>query len=172
MRVFDLLIPLTTRARTSRGWLWVLNTIAGRVIPFNRPHGFNIEAIGEDFVRTGSGYRKSNFNHIRGIHACAIATIAEFSAGFLLMIKLDPARYRLIMSNMEVEYIYQAKENIFSESRCSNERLNTEVIVALKNQELVTVRMESRIFDASGNDIALAHTTWQIKRWDVVKTKV
>lgn len=172
MNVFNLLTPLTTRARKSQGWLWVLNTIIGRVIPFNRPHGFGIEAIGEDFIRTRSRYKKSNFNHIRGIHACAIATIAEFSAGFLLMTKLHPTQYRLIMSNMEVEYLYQAKDDIFSESRCSSERLDEEVVAPLNDQELVTVMMESKVVDSSGKDIALAKTTWQIKRWDVVRTKV
>lgn len=103
MRVFALLTPLTTRARVSHDWLWVLNTVLDRVIPFNRQHGFGIEAIGEDVVCTRSKYRKSNFNHIRGIYACAIASIAEFSAGFLLLTKLDPAQYRLIMSNTEIE---------------------------------------------------------------------
>ena len=171
MRLFDLLAPLTGKARKSRAWLWVLNLVLGLVIPFNRPHGFGLEAIGDEFVRTRARYRKSNFNHIRGIHACAIATIAEFSAGFLLLTRLDPARYRLIMSDLQVEYTYQAKEDIFSESRCTGERLLAEVISPLEQQELVTVKMESRVFDASGNAIALAHTTWQIKRWDKVKTK-
>lgn len=172
MRAFNLLMPLTTRARDSKAWLSLLNMVLGRVIPFNRPHGFAIETIGEEFIRTRSRYRKSNFNHIRGIHACAIATIAEFSAGFLLLTKLDPARYRLIMSNLEVEYVYQAKEDIFSESRFNSERLEAEVVAPLEEQELVTVKMESRVFDTSGHDIALAHTTWQIKKWDTVKTQV
>jgi acyl-coenzyme A thioesterase PaaI-like protein len=172
MRAFDLLIPLTMRARESKAWLVALNLVLGRVIPFNRPHGFGIESIGEEFIRTRSRYRKSNLNHIRGIHACAIATIAEFSAGYLLLTHLDPTRYRLIMSNLEVQYLYQAKEDIFSESRFSRERMEAEVVEPLEEQELVTVKMESRVFDASGNDIALAHTTWQIKKWDKVKTKI
>lgn len=172
MRIFDLLDPLTTRARRSPKWLWVLNRIVTRVIPFNGAHNFVIDGIGEDFVRTKAPYRKKNFNHIRGIHACGIATIAEFSAGFLLLTQLDPARYRLIMSHMEVEYTYQAKKEIYSESRQSIEKLNREVVEPLKTQDLATVTMESRVTDGSGNEVALAHTTWQIKNWKQVKTKV
>ena len=172
MRVFDLLMPLTTRARTSRFWLWVLNVVLARVIPFNRPHGFGIDVIGEEYIRTRSRYRKSNFNHIRGIHACAIATIAEFSAGFLLLTWLDPARYRLIMSDLQVEYVYQAKEDIFSESRFDSTRMTAEVLEPLKSHEQVTVTMESRVTDVSGNEIAFARTTWQIKQWDRVKTRM
>lgn len=172
MKLFDLLGPLTVRARQSALWLWVLNLVLGLVIPFNRPHRFAIETIGAEMVRTRSRYRKSNFNHIRGIHACAIATIAEFSAGFLLLTRLDPSRYRLIMATLEVEYRYQAKEDIFSESRFAAERMLAEVVEPLKTQELVTVTMESRVCDASGNDIALARTTWQIKRWDRVRTQL
>lgn len=172
MSLFNLLMPLTTRAMESRAWLRVLNLVLARVIPFNRPHGFAIEAIGEEFLRTRCRYRKSNFNHIRGIHACAIATIAEFSSGYLLLTRLDPARYRLIMSNLELAYVYQAKEDIFSESRFDSERMEAEVVEPLKSQEQVTVRMESRVFDTTGREIALAHTTWQVKRWDKVRTKV
>ena len=172
MQLFDLLDPLTTRARVSKGWLWVLNRIVMRVIPFNGAHNFVIAGIGEDFVRTKAPYRRRNFNHIRGIHACGIATIAEFSAGFLLLTQLDPSRYRLIMSHMEVEYTYQAKEEIYSESRQSLDKLNREVVEPLKSKDLVTVTMESRVTDSSGNNVALAHTTWQIKNWRKVKTKV
>lgn len=172
MKLFDLLDPLTTRARTSKKWLWVLNRIVMRVIPFNGAHGFVIDGIGEDFVRTKAPYVRKNFNHIRGIHACGIATVAEFSAGFLLLTQLDPSRYRLIMSHMELEYTYQAKEEIFSESRQSIEKLTREVVEPLKSQDLVTVTMESKVTDSSGNNIALAHTTWQIKNWQQVKTRV
>lgn len=172
MAGLDILHGLLAKARKSSFWLWVLNMALGRTVPFNRPHGFKLAEIGEDRIVTFGGYRRSNHNHVRGIHACGIATIAEFSAGFLLMTKLNPNRYRLIMSRIEVDYGYQAKEDIFSESDISPERLQKEVIEPLKSQDIVSVTMESRIRDRSGNSIATALTTWQIKNWKKVKTKV
>lgn len=172
MNQFGLLPGLSTRARHSGFWLWVLNLVLGRVIPFNRAHGFKIETISDDCIRTTASYKRKNHNHVRGIHACAIATVAEFSAGFLLLMQLDPAKYRLIMSKIEVEYNYQAKERIFSESRVSAEQLRQKVLVPLQQLESTSIVMESRVVDTSGNEIATAHTTWQVKRWDRVRTKV
>lgn len=172
MNGFALLPKLTARAKTSPFWLRLLNLLMGRIIPFNRPHGFVIEEIRDDYLRTTAPYRRSNHNHLRGIHACAIATIAEFSGGYLLLSRLDPKQYRLIMSRIEVDYVYQAKERIVSESLLPPERLRLEIIEPLKEQEAVTIRMESRISDVTGNHIATAFTTWQVKSWAKVRTKI
>lgn len=167
-----ILLPLIDKAKESAGWLWVLNFVLGRMVPFNRAHGFRIDSIKEGLIRAKGKYKKSNFNHVRGIHACGIATVAEFSAGFLLTANLDPTRYRLIMSKIEVEYLYQAKEDIFSESTLSNERLQNSILEPLNTEDLVLVEMESRIFDTANNAIANAVTTWQIKNWKQVKTQI
>ncbi len=172
MNGFALLPKLTARARKSPGWLRLLNLLLARIIPFNRPHGFAIEEIREDYLRTAAPYKRKNHNHLRGIHACAIATIAEFSGGFLLLSRLDPRKYRLIMSRIEVDYLYQAKERIVSESHLPEARLQQEIIEPLRQQEAITIRMESRIADISGNQVAIAFTTWQVKRWDRVRTKI
>ncbi len=172
MNGFALLPKLTVRAKGSRLWLWLLNVLLCRIIPFNCPHGFKILELGDEFLRTTAPYRRKNHNHLRGIHACAIATIAEFSGGFLLLSRLDPQKYRLIMSRIEVDYVFQAKEAIVSESRLEAERMKAEILDPLKEQESVTFRIGSRVADISGNLVAQAFTTWQVKRWDKVRTKI
>jgi len=172
MSSFDMLPKLLDRARGSKGWLTVLNFVMGRVIPFNRPHGFHIVELGEDSVRTRASYRRINHNHIRGIHACAIATVAEFSAGLLLLSRLDPARYRLIMSKLDVDYFYQAKMAITAETRLDDSALQQKVLKPLCSAEFCSIVMETEIIDAAGNCIATAHTTWQIKEWTKVRTKL
>ncbi|BDD88313.1 DUF4442 domain-containing protein [Desulfofustis limnaeus] len=167
-----LLPQLICRARKSAFWLWVMNLVLAWIIPFNRPHGFRIAMISENRARSAASWRRVNRNHVRGIHACAIATVAEMSAGFLLLSRLDPGRYRLIMARLEVDYSYQAKDLIVSESELSDERLLQEVIEPLRSQEKVSIRMRSEVRDRSGNEIAIAHTTWQVKRWDRVRTRV
>ena len=69
----------------------------------------------------------------------------HFSGGYLLLSRLDPKQYRLIMSRIEVDYVYQAKDRIVSESDLPEERLQHEIIEPLREQEAVTIRMESRI---------------------------
>jgi acyl-coenzyme A thioesterase PaaI-like protein len=172
MTGFDLLPRLAKGAGTSGFQLWLLNVLLGRVIPFNRPHGFKIVQIDDNLVCTEAPCRRSNHNHIRGIHACALATVAEFSAGFLLMQNFAPADYRLIMSRMDIEYKYQAKERVVSESRLSGERIEREILQPLETAPSVDIKMRSDLIDDSGNLVAVAHTFWQIKRWDRVRTRL
>jgi len=169
-KLYTSLPGLVVKAETSGFWLFVLNRLLNRVIPFNRPHGFSVAEIGSDHIVSTAAYKRRNFNHIKGIHACAIATVAEFSAGFLLLARLDLQRYRLIMARIEVEYRYQAKQRIFSKCTASPELIESSIIEPLRHQDQVTVDMVSEISDADGNDIARAVTTWQIKRWDRVRT--
>jgi len=172
MNRYDFLSQLAGRAKRSKVWLWLLNIVLGRVIPFNRPHGFRLQMIGDHVVRAMAENRKSNQNHLKGIHACAIATVAEFSAGFLLLSSLDPRRYRLIMSKIDIDYLYQAKETIVSESSLTPETLSTDIIDPLRTEDSILITIESNVFDISGNEIARCYTTWQIKRWDRVRTQL
>jgi len=172
MKGLDLLPPLTSRAKGSSFWLWVLNRALGWSIPFNRPHGFKLVMIGDGLIRTMAPYKRANLNHVKGIHACAIATVAEFSAGFLLLTSLDPKRYRLIMSRIEVDYSYQAKQPIISESSILPEMLEEQVLKPLAQANAITITLQSRVTDLSGHEIAVALTTWQVKRWSQVRTKL
>ena len=167
--ILPYLIP---RARRSPFWLVVLNILLAWTIPFNKPHRFRIRAIAKNRITTYAPYRRSNFNHIRGVHACAIATVAEFSAGFLLLTKLEPTRYRLIMGKLEAEYFYQAKEDIVATAELSDNDLRDEVIKPLRSADSTTIVMTTVIDDISGNNVAKVRTTWQVKKWKSVRTRV
>ncbi len=172
MSGFDLIPGLIRKGQTSSFWLWVLNLTMAYVIPFNRPHGFKVVGIDDDTIISCAPYRRKNHNHLRGIHACAIATIGEFSAGFLLLSKLDLTQYRLIMSKLEVEYLYQAKQEITAKANLSEEEFQRMVIEPLKDQESCNIVMVTEISDGDANKVALAKTSWQIKRWDKVRTTI
>ena len=172
MKALKLLPRLIALARRSPGWLRLLNFVMGRLIPFNRPHGFRIVELAEDRVVTCASYRRANHNHIRGIHACAIATVAEFSAGLLLLSCLDPGRYRLIMSRIEVDYLYQAKKDVTARTSLSDKELQDRIVGPLATAESQDIIMITEVSDSDGNMVARARTTWQIKRWDAVRTKV
>jgi len=173
MKLFGLLLPhLIEKATTSRLWLAALNFLMARTIPFNRPHKFKIVEIGKEQIQTFAPYRKSNQNHIRGIHACAIATVAEFSAGFLLLTNLDPQKYRLIMAKLDADYSYQAKKDIVALAALSTEKLNSEIFTPLESHDTATIIMKTEVRDISGQEVAMVRTTWQIKRWDKVRTTI
>ena len=61
---------------------------------------------------------------------------------------------------------------IFAEAKMSDQRLQQEVIGPLQQSESIDIVMETLVNDSSGNEVAIARTTWQIKLWDRVRTRV
>lgn len=160
------------KARTSTFYLRLLNWSISRMIPFNKPHGFKIIEIEEFRLKTIMPYKKNNFNHIRGLHACGLATISEFTTGFLLLSSLDMKKYRIIMQRLEMDYHYQGKMDATAEFTISKEWLEQHVVAPLQSQEAVVVPCEVKIHDMKGNHLTTGKVFWQIKDWTKVKTKV
>lgn len=158
-------------ARKSPFKLMLLNLLLGRLIPFNRPHGVQILELGTEHVKTTAPYKRKNQNHIRGVHACCIATVAEFSSGLLFLSRLNPAHYRLIMAHLDIDYRYQAKSAIIAETRMDEQQLNDEILKPLTETDKLLFTHTTEVHDDQQNHIASARVTWQIKRWETVKTK-
>jgi acyl-coenzyme A thioesterase PaaI-like protein len=162
---------LIEKAKTSSFYLWLLNRSFDRMIPFNRPHGFRIIEIGDYHVRSKIPYKTKNLNHLKGLHACALATITEITGGFIFVTQLDPGKYRIILKKLEVDYLYQGKTDAFGEFRISQNWMNEKVLDPLKSVESVEVISAVNISDQKGNQLTQGRATWQIKAWDKVKTK-
>jgi acyl-coenzyme A thioesterase PaaI-like protein len=172
MKGFTSLPGLLAGARHSKFRLWLLNLLLGRLIPFNRPHGIRIRHLAEDRVEITAPYRRRNLNHLRGIHACCIATVAEFSSGLLFLSRLNPNRFRLIMAGIEVEYHYQAKGPIVATTCLNDVELKSRVLLPLAAADRVLTTLSTEVHDPAGNLVATARITWQIKAWDKVQTRV
>ena len=160
------------KAKKSPFYRSLLNFSLDRMIPFNKPHGFHVVELGDFHLKTRIPYRTKNFNHIRGLHACALATLSEFTTGFLLVTKLDAKKYRLIMQKLEMNYHYQGKMDAYGEFSISEEWLNNNVYNVLHDKESVIVVCEIKIHDKEGNHLTTGLVHWQIKDWSKVKTKV
>ncbi len=92
------------KASQSAFYLWLLNMGLQRAVPFNKPHRFRIQKIEKGKVEIKLPFIRKNQNHIKGLHACSMATLAEYSTGLTLLSCLDPKKYRLIMQKIEMEY--------------------------------------------------------------------
>ena len=95
---------LLTKARSSGFTRWWLNHALSWLIPFNRPHGFKVIPLPEGGIRVSIPNWRVNRNHIKGIHACALATAAEMCSGLSLLERLDPKKYRLIMRTLHNDF--------------------------------------------------------------------
>jgi len=162
---------LFSKAQTSKKHLKLLNFGLSRMIPFNKPHGIRIHTIVENGVTTFLPYKRSNFNHIKGMHACALATLSEFTTGLVLLNSLDADLYRIIMQRMEMNYHYQGKMDVTANFKVTKEWLTENVIDPLAQNESVIVTCEIETHDSEGNHISTGNVFWQIKNWQKVKTK-
>ncbi len=149
-----------------------MNKTLQYIVPFNRPHRIVVTKITDHGIEAQIPYRRKNLNHIKGIHACGLATVAEFASGLVLLSQLGDKKYRLIMESMDVKFQYQAKSAATAYFELREERLQQEILQPLETTEAVYIRCEIPVKDANGNVVCTAFTNWQIKPWDKVRTTV
>jgi acyl-coenzyme A thioesterase PaaI-like protein len=166
------LTKIIEKAKNSSFYLWLLNNGLSRMIPFNKPHGFKIVEIHQDAIKTMLPYKKANMNHIKGIHACALATLSEFTTGLMILYKLDVKKYRIIMKRIEMEYHFQAKLDTFASFTIDEKWVAEKIERPLQKQDAVVVDCQIDLHDAEGNHLSSGDIYWQIKPWEKVRTKM
>lgn len=163
---------LINNAKKSKRGLWVLNFLFLRGIPFNAPHKVKIVEITDTTVKAQFPYIRRNLNHVKGLHACGLAALSEFTAGTTLMSRVDAKKYRLIMKELKMEYFYQGKADAFAEYSLTDQWINENVIAPLENTDQIYVECAVKVHDKHGNHLCTGTSYWQLKRWDKVKTKM
>ncbi len=159
------------KARHSGFQLWLLNMVLLRTVPFNRPHGLRVTRIADDGITITARNKKPNQNHIKGIHACLLATLCEYVSGLNLLLKLDPQSYRIILKNIHMTYHYQARKDVSVTFHISDDFCNKEIIVPLSTTEAIFKEFAVEVYDTERNHICTGLINWQIKAWKNVKTK-
>lgn len=155
------------------GWgLKKLNFVMSRGIPFNKPHGIVVHKVENDTITTKIPYKKKNLNHIKGVHACGLATVGEFCSGLNLLRKIEAKKYRLIMQHLEVEYFYQARKTAYARHTLSDSTVKDEILGTLDSDGVCYHTCKIEIHDEDQNHLCNVFTKWQIKEWSKVKTKI
>ena len=167
-----LLSDLIKKAETSSFYLWLLNNILWKKIPFNNPHKIKIEKVESGALTISLPYKRKNKNHIGGIYACALATLSEYISGLTLMSSISEKEYRIILKNINITYHYQAKMKVQATFSLSEEFLQNEIIKPLKTSDSIFKELAVELYDTQKNHICTGLINWQIKKWEKVKTKV
>ncbi len=151
--------------------LRIFNPILRRIIPFNLPHMISLVSIDQEKAIASLPNKRVNHNHLGGIHACAIATLGEFCAGMILIKHFSITKFRPIMKNLSIDYLYQGKSELKGECTLG------EIEVARVKAELAEgdksfMQLMTSIYDKAKNLVAKVTSLWQIKKWKAVKTKL
>ena len=63
------------------GRLTLFSRLMQEVVPFNRPHRIRVVDLSAEQCKVSLPWRRRNLNHVGTMHACALATAAEYYKG-------------------------------------------------------------------------------------------
>ena len=156
--------------RAKSGKPWVFSRIMQEVIPFNRPHGISVVELSPEKCKVYLPNKRKNKNHLGTMHACAIATAAEYVSGLNVLQAFDMKQYRLIMSRLEVDYLRRPDGYCYTESMISSPQMS-QINSELEGEGVSKFSLVSIVTDCNHEKIAEATIHWQVKSWQKVRVK-
>ena len=129
----------------------VFSLMVGRLARYTGTIGAVVEELRPGFARVTMGDTPLVRNHLRSVHAVALANLAELTGNVALAYAL-PDDARFIVAGMDLRYVKKARGTITGTTRCpiptSSATADVEVPVELRdaNNDLVaTAVLHSRV---------------------------
>ena len=141
------------------GWM---SRLMQEVIPFNRPHRLQVQSLSDDVCEVALPWRRRNLNHVGTMHACALATAAEYASGLCVLSALGVGKARLVMAELNMSYGRRAESACVARATLPAEVLE-EVQAKLQKDGRGAFDLHSVVRDAQGEVVAEARITWHVK---------
>ena len=106
------------RLRDVPGGRLVFTRLLGAAIPYTGSLGARIETLEPGYARVTLRDRRAVRNHLRSVHAIALANLAELTGNLALVYSL-PKDSRFIVTALSIEYKKKARGLITGECRCT-----------------------------------------------------
>lgn len=164
---FRLFSAVLRRADGSAWQRFLLGLLLRLVVPFNRSLRPRVRAVSARKVEIEVPYRKAALNHVGGMHACALATAAEITTGVLLLVHLDPAEFRILMTSMEIVYHVQARSAVRASANIDEESGLSAVVEEALSQGTAHCTLTSQVYDNENRLVCEGIFDWHIKRWNI-----
>jgi acyl-coenzyme A thioesterase PaaI-like protein len=133
------------------GGKWLFSWLLGRFVPYTGTLGARIDVLEPGHCVVCLDDRRKLRNHLKSVHAMALANLGEMATGLALMNGL-PENTRGILAGFNVEYLKKARGVLVAECRCeipdSNAEHQVEVLCEIRN--------------TSGDIVTLARAQWLI----------
>ncbi len=91
-------------------------------VPFLATTGIQFDVLSRECVTVSIQNETKVQNHIKGIHACVMATLAETATGFVMSLNIPDNKLPLLKS-MQVDYNRVAKGNMQATAHLTNEQV-------------------------------------------------
>lgn len=130
---------------------WLFSRAIGRVVPYTgsvRPHVLELRA-GHAVIAMRD--RRAVRNHLRSLHAIALANLAEFTTGLPLAYAVQPEG-RAILVSLQVEYVRKARGTVTgtADFEPPDARVESEVDIPVE------------LRDSAGEVVARAVARWRV----------
>ena len=129
----------------------IFSIVLGRMVPYTgsiRPY---VEELAPGYARVVMRDRRAVRNHLKSIHAIALANLGEVASGLSMMYAL-PSEARGIVTAIHVEYLKKARGTLTAECRSGTPEWRTPT----------EHRVTAEIRDAAGDVVCRVTATWKL----------
>ena len=133
------------------GGKWLFSRLVGFVIPYTGSMKPLVDHIEPGHAVVYLPDRRRVRNHLRSVHAIALANVAEFTTGLATLTGIPPDS-RAILIELQITYHIKARGRL--RSVCNSQPPNS-------SQEQA-VAVDASIYDESGECVANATVTWLV----------
>jgi len=130
---------------------WLFNRLLGHMIPYTGSIKAQVQHLEPGHAVVGMTDRRAVRNHLRSVHAIALANLAELSTGLAVLSGM-PEKFDGILIGLQVNYEKKARGALIAECQCEIPNFT----------ERQSVDIETIIKDANNDVVTTAKATWLI----------